>query len=127
MRRHSPMSFLRGVLRLAGILLLICAAAASAQTTVPVSGHLLIPSGRVPDKTFARFQLVGCPSGQAKIDGVSVFSDYKEDFPLDSTGKFNGFLYPNVDPGTSTHAIDCNGTYGQTQYAMTPYYNNRPI
>lgn len=108
---------------IANCLLLI--AAAQAQTTVPISGHALLPDGSAEASVTVRFQLIGCANGQAKIDGVGIFSDYTKDFAVNATtGAFSGALYPNIfSPATSS--IDCNGTYGMTQYAVTPMLNGR--
>jgi hypothetical protein len=109
---------------LAAVLLL--AGSALAQTTVAVSGHALIPDGTAASSVKMRFELIGCSNGQARIDGVAIFSDYKKDFTVDAvTGAFSGVIYPNV-AAVSTNGIDCNGTYGSTQYLVTVLLNNRP-
>jgi hypothetical protein len=112
------------------LLLLACCLlpiAASAQTTVPVSGHVQVLSGTGPGSSvFVRFQLVGCANGQAKIDGVTLFSDYTQDFyPSNVTGAIAGQIYPN-QASPSINGIECNGVFGGTQYAVTVYKNNRP-
>src|SRR3954465_8659574 len=110
LRRNPP--FRAG---LAAILLVACClspSAAFSQTTVAVSGHALIPDGTAASNVKVRFELIGCSNGQARIDGVAVFSDYKKDFDVNATtGVFSGVIYPNV-AAVSTNGINCNGTYG---------------
>jgi len=100
--------------------LLLASTVAIAQTTVPVSGHVLIPDGSAPGSTSIRFELIGCPNGQARVDGVAILGDYKKDFAVNSTtGAFSGALYPNT-------LIDCQGTLNTTQYNVTVLVNGRP-
>src|SRR5581483_10463183 len=91
--------------------LLLLAAQLSAQTTVAVSGHVQIPDGSAPANTSVLFELIGCSNGQARVDGITIFSDYKKSFAV-TNGAFSGALYPNS-------SIDCNGTLGTTQYLVT--------
>lgn len=105
---------------------LLLGASAAAQTTVAVSGHALLPDNSAQSNVTIRFELLGCANGQAKIDGIGIFSDYKKDFTVNATtGAFSGVIYPNVAT-PSTNSIDCNGTYGTTQYNVTVLLNGRP-
>jgi hypothetical protein len=97
---------------------LFIAASAAAQTTVAVSGHVQIPDSSAPANTKIRFELIGCSNGQARVDGVAIFSDYHKDFDV-IAGAFSGTLYPNT-------SIDCNGTIGSTQYNERFLVNNQP-
>jgi hypothetical protein len=106
------------------ILLLCLATPTFAQSTVAVSGHARLPDGSATTNTSIQFELAGCANGQARVDGIAVFSDYKKPFPVDpATGAFSGVLYPNS-------AIDCNGTLGTTQYNVTvlnPRFNGQTV
>jgi hypothetical protein len=90
----------------------------AAQTTVAVSGHAQIPDGSAPSNTKIRFELIGCSNGQARVDGVALFSDYHKDFDV-TAGVISGTLYPNT-------SIDCNGTIGSTKYNATFLVSNQP-
>jgi hypothetical protein len=110
------------------LVLALLATHAIAQTTVAVSGHAQIPDASVQANVKIRFELIGCANGQARIDGVAIFSDYRKDFDVNpSTGAISGVIYPNVDAVPATnHSIACNGSYGTTQYLVTVMVNGRP-
>jgi hypothetical protein len=114
----------RVLVTLAGFILV--SGIVAAQSTVAVSGHAKLPDNTAPtDKTFVRFQLIGASNCQARVDGSTLLSDYHKDYNVDGTGAISGVIIPNVNTVPAS-SIDCNGTLGQTQYAVTLYVNNRP-
>lgn len=101
-----------------GFSLLAVGAVAQTPAVIPITGNISgVTSGGTP-YAGVNIQLVNCPA-PVTIPGVSVIAPSGYQLQADGTGLVNSTIWP-VD------AIDCNGTTGNAQYALTYIVNGTP-